>query len=377
MMGCESVRLMPVDAVSEGCYLAKTIYDNNGRVLLRQGVMLTESLIKKIRSIDIYSMYIQDEYSSDIIEDVIKPELRQKAIKAVKDTFQNFEKQILNSARNLSSQKQKDYIKQKQQYFETMGQVAENIVEEILAQKNAIINIVDIKNMDNYTYQHSVNVAILSLVIGMQLQLSRQELHQLCLGALLHDVGKVLLPKEIVQKYENLSPEEFELVKQHASKGYEYLKNSQDIPAASRMIVFQHHERVNGDGYPERRKGEQINNLAKIVAVADSYDKITSDRPPKRGVSPNEAVEYIMASGGRFFDYEIVKAFTRVVIPYPAGTLIRLSNGELAVVEETNPLYPLRPVVKIVKSSGPNRILNKLNLTMELNLVIEGVQYKI
>jgi HD-GYP domain-containing protein (c-di-GMP phosphodiesterase class II) len=371
------MRLVPIDAVSEGSYLAKTIYDNNGRVLLRQGVMLTESLIKKIKSIDIYSMYIQDEYSSDIIEDVIKPELRQKAIKAVKDTFQNFEKQVLDSTRNVSSQKQKDLIKQKQQYFQTMGQVAENIVEEILGQKNAIINIVDIKNMDNYTYQHSVNVAILSLVIGMQLQLSRQELHQLCLGALLHDVGKVLLPREIVQKYENVTPEEFELVKQHASKGYEYLKHSQDIPAASRMIVLQHHERVSGNGYPERRKGEQINNLAKVVAVADSYDKITSDRPSRRGISPNEAVEYIMASGGSLFDYETVKAFTKVVVPYPAGTLIRLSNGELAVVEETNPLYPLRPVVKIVKSSGPSRILNKLNLTMELNLVIEGVQYKI
>lgn len=377
MIGCELMRLVPAEAVPEGSYLAKTIYDNNGRVLLREGIQLTGLLIRRIQSIDIYSIYIQDEYSSSIIEDVIKPELRQKAIKAVKDTFQSLQRKANDSAQRVTLLKQRDLIKEKQQYFQAMGQVAESIVEEILGQKNILINIVDIKNMDNYTYQHSVNVAVLSLIIGMQLQLNRQELCELCMGALLHDIGKVFIPKEIVQKYEKVTPEEFEFVKQHPVKGYEYLKGSNDISSASRMIVLQHHERANGKGYPEYRKSEQINKLAKIVAIADSYDKITSDRPYRRGISPNEAIEYIMASGGSLFDYEVVKAFTNVVVPYPAGTLIRLSSGELAVVEEINPVYPLRPIIKIIKSIVPNRILKLFDLTRELNLVIEGVQYKV
>lgn len=377
MIGSELMRLVPTEAVPEGSYLAKTIYDDNGRVLLREGIKLTGILIRRIQSISIYSIYIQDEYSSNIIEDVIKPELRQKAIKAVKNTFQSLQNRVSNSAQGLTTLKQKNLVKEKQQYFQAMGQVAEDIVEEILGQKNVLINIVDIKNMDNYTYQHSVNVAVLSLIIGMQLQLNRQDLYKLCMGALLHDIGKVFVPKEIVQKYEKVSLEEFEIVKQHPVKGYEYLKDSNDISAASRMIVLQHHERVNGKGYPEQMKNEQINNLAKIVAIADSYDKITSDRPYRRGISPNEAVEYIMASGGTLFDYELVKVFTKVVIPYPEGTLIRLSSGELAVVQENNPLFPLRPIIKVIKSIMPNRILKYFDLTRELNLVIEGVQFKV
>jgi HD-GYP domain-containing protein (c-di-GMP phosphodiesterase class II) len=373
------MRLVPIECVREGSYLAKTIYDNEGRVLLRDGVMLSDVLIRRIKLINIHSLYINDEYSDNVIEDVIKPELRQKAIKTIKDTFVSFDKYTLYTSKNVvNSSRERDFVKEKQKYFQSIGDIAANLLDELLSQKNVLINVVDIKSLDNYTYQHSVNVAVLSLVIGLQLQLNKYELYTLCLGALLHDVGKSFIPKEIIQKYDKLSDSEYKLIMEHSQKGYDYLKGSPDISAPARIIALQHHERINGQGYPEGRKGAEINRLAKIVGIADVYDALTSDRPQRRALSPNEALEFIMASGETLFDYDLVLAFSKAVVPYPEGTLVRLSNGDIAVVIENHPNYPLRPKIKIVKHRNPirSKIVN-VNLMEELGLVIEGVQYEV
>lgn len=371
------MRLVPIECVKEGSYLAKTIYDDEGRVLLREGVKLNEALIRRIKFIKIYSIYIHDEYSDNIIEDIIKPELRQKAVKTIKDTFVSFEKYNLYTSKNKINAKDTDFIKEKQKYFQSIGNIADTILDELLSQKNVLINIVDIKSMDSYTYQHSVNVAILSLVLGLQLQLSKFELYSLCLGALVHDIGKVFIPAEVIKKVDKLSYKEYLVVMEHSQKGYEYLKGSQDITAPARIIALQHHERSDGTGYPEGRKSIDINKLAKIVGLADVYDALTSDRPHRRALSPNEAFEYIMASGGTLFDYDIVLAFSKAVVPYPEGTLVRLTNGDIAVIENNHPNFPLRPEIKIVKSSDISIKNKQIDLMEELGLVIEGVQHDV
>jgi HD-GYP domain-containing protein (c-di-GMP phosphodiesterase class II) len=372
------MRLVPIECVREGSYLAKTIYDNEGRVLLREGVKLNGLLLKRIKHIKIFSIYINDEYSDNIIEEIIKPELRQKAIKTIKDTFVSFEKYNLYTSKGTNSTKDSQFIKEKQKYFLSIGDIATNILEEIFSQKNALINIVDIKNLDSYTYQHSVNVAVLSLILGMQLQLPKSELYSLCLGALLHDIGKVFISNEIIQKYDKLTEREYDLIKEHSLKGYEYLKGSSDIPAPARIIALQHHERINGYGYPEGRKDNDINKLAKIVAIADVYDALTSDRPQRRALSPNESLEYIMASGGTLFDFNMVLAFSKAVVPYSEGTIVRLTNGDIAIVEENHPNYPLRPKLKIIKALDNSTNKNThIDLMEELYLVIDGVQYDV
>jgi HD-GYP domain-containing protein (c-di-GMP phosphodiesterase class II) len=371
------MRLVPIESVREGSYLAKTIYDNDGRVLLREGVLLNEVFIRRIKLIKIFSVYIHDEYSDNVIEDVIKPELRLKAVKTIKDTFISFEKYNLYTSKSSGPSKESDFIKEKQKYFQSIGSIADTILDELLSQKNVLVNVVDIKSMDSYTYQHSVNVAVLALVLGLQLQLSKFELYSLCLGALVHDIGKVFIPKEIIQKFDKLTEKEYSLVMEHSQKGYEYLKGSQDITAPARIIALQHHERINGMGYPEGRKSADINKLAKIVAIADVYDALTSDRPQRRALSPNEALEYIMASGGSLFDYNMVVAFSKAVVPYPEGTLVRITNGDIGVIEENHPNFPLRPRIKIIRSSDNTKRNNQIDLMQELDLVIEGVQYDV
>lgn len=363
------MRLVPIQNVREGNFLAKTIYDNRGMILLREGVKLTKFFIKRVEELGVYSMYINDEYSDAQIDDIIKPELRLKAIKNIKDTFYSFDKF------NISTKKEdKKFILERQIYFRSIGDIVDEIIEELVGKRNVMINMVDIKSLDDYTYQHCVNVAVLSLILGIQMQLSKKKLYDLCLGALIHDIGKVLVPKEILYKKEKLTKEEYDIVKQHTTKGYNFVKDSIDISAPARIIVLQHHEREDGKGYPEGRMGEEINELAKIVSVADVYDALTSDRSYRRAMSPNDAVEYIMANGQTQFNYDIVKVFSRCIVPYPEGTLVKLSNGEIGVVEDVFPNFPLRPKVKIISK---NKCLKNLSIDLreEWKIVINGIEY--
>lgn len=198
------MRLVPVECVREGSFLAKTIFDDNNRVLLREGVKLTQNLIRGIKNIGIYTIYINDEYSESIVEDIVKPELRQKAVKAIKDTFCGLGRSNDNYYSMERSSSKKENINQKHDSFESISDIANEIIEQVLDKKNVLVGLVDIKSLDNYTYQHCVNVAILSLILGIKLELGRTELYNLCMGALVHDIGKILIPKEIIQKKDRL-----------------------------------------------------------------------------------------------------------------------------------------------------------------------------
>ncbi len=378
-LGCDVfMRLIPIELSKPGDYLAKTIFDNDGRVLLREGVMLTEIFLIRIKRLKIYSIYINDKYSDIMIEDVIKPELRQNAIKAIKETFYSFEKYSLHS--NNINFNEKKFSKEKQSYFESIGNIAKDIIDEIISKKNVMINLVDIKSMDNYTYQHSVNVAVISLVLGVQLQLNQNELYTLCMGALIHDIGKVLIPKDLLLKPGPLTDEEFKIMKLHTTKGYDYLKGSLDISAPARIVALQHHEKMNGFGYPDNIKDKSINKFARIVAIADVYDALTSDRPYRKAMSPNDAVEYILAHGDTQFDYDMVKAFSKAVVPYPPGTLVKLSTGDTAVVTAVFPNFALRPEVKIIKSSSDanaHEVDSIVSLVDQLDIVINNIEFTI
>lgn len=367
------MRLVPIECVKEGSFLAKTIFDENERVLLREGVMLTTNLIKRIKLIPIYSVYINDEYSDTVIDDIIKPELRQKCIRTLKDTFSSIDKysSINNDSQN------KNMKNASISGFLSIKDMAEEIMNEILSSKNLMINLVDIKNMDNYTYQHSVNVAVLSLVLATHLGLKKSELLDLCAGALIHDIGKVFIPKEVLNKPAALTSEEFALITEHTVKGYNYLKDSSDVSSVARVITLQHHEKINGKGYPENREGDRINKLAKIIAICDVYDALTSDRPYRRAMLPSDALEYIMAHGGTHFDYEMVKIFSKIIVPYPQGTIVKLSNGDTGVVDEIYANFPLRPKIKIVKSNNSTLINQYIDLTANLSIVIEKIEFEI
>ncbi|QEK11431.1 HD-GYP domain-containing protein [Crassaminicella thermophila] len=368
------MRLIPIGSAKEGMYLAQTLNDKNNRVLLQKGVKLNQNLIGKIKENGIYSIYINDEYSDNEIEDVISPKLRNEAIKTIKDTFDGLDKYFKQRENAI---KVKQLEQEGEKNIQSLNNISKEFVDEILMNNNIVVNLVDIKSIDSYTYQHSVNVAVLSLILGIEMGLNRNELHDLCIGAMLHDIGKAFIPKEILLKKAPLTEEELDIEKDHTKKGYEYLKEKYEIKATTKVIALQHHERVDGSGFPYGYKGDKINKLARIVAIADTYDYLTSDTANKKAVPPNEAIELIMGSAGRYFDFKMVEVFAKKIMPYPEGSLVQLSNGEIGVVQEIQPDFPLRPKVKIVRQNAVSVEMKMIDLMKETNVVIKGILYEI
>lgn len=361
------MRLVPIEYVKPNEIIGKTLYDSSGRILVKAGVVLSQGIISKIKYINILSIYIIDEYSSEEIEDVIKPELRQKAITTIKEAFSNINRLTVADK----------FSKKEAAYFDEIGNMAEDLIENILDNKNVLIPLVDIRSMDNYVYSHSVNVAVISLVLGMALKLSKRQLQYLCIGALLHDVGKSFISKEILMSEDELTCEEISILQQHPLLGYKYLSDAYNLSANSKLIVLQHHERPDGLGYPNKLLNDEINILSKIVSITNAYDSLSAGRPNKKAMFPNDVLEYLMSNAGKAFDYNIVNTFCKIVIPFPNGTLVELSNGDIAVVQETLPGFPLRPTVKVIKSSNADTINTKINLIDNTSIVITNIKYEL
>ncbi|WP_297420390.1 HD-GYP domain-containing protein [Clostridium sp.] len=369
------MRLVPIECVRENSLLGKNIYSSDGRCLLKAGIVLTDIILKRVKEHKIFSLYIIDDYSTAEIEDVIKPELRQKSISIIKETFSDIER--IAYVHKFEKRSIKDYTKQEKKYFKSINKIAEDLLENVLSNKNVLLSLVDIKSMDNYTYAHCVNVAVISIILGISLNLSKKNLTYLCIGALIHDIGKSFIPREILQKPDKLTPEEFEIIKNHSRYGYNFLDSFFTFSSHIKLIVLQHHERYDGLGYPNGSNGNEISYLARIVSIADVYDALTSDRPYKRALCPSDALEYLMSKAGTLFDYDMINVFCKIVIPFPQGTIVSLSNGDVGVVEETLPNFPLRPVVKIVKSERPSKVGSKINLVDNLSIVISHIKYDI
>lgn len=369
------MRLVPIECVRENSLLGKTIYTFDGRCLLKAGVVLTDTLLQKVKEYKIFSLYIIDDYSSAEIEDVIKPELRQKSISVIKQTFTDIER--IASVHDFKKRNPSEYSKQEKDYFASIDKISEELLENVLENKDLLISLVDIKSMDNYTYAHCVNVAVISVILGISLNLSKRNLTYLCAGALVHDIGKAFIPKEVLQKPSRLTPDEFEIIKNHPKCGYDLIGKFFNLSSHIKLIILQHHERFDGLGYPNGVSGTDISYLARIVTIADVYDALTSDRPYKRAMCPSDALEYLMSNAGTLFDYDMINIFCKIVIPFPQGTIVSLSNGDIGVVEETLPNFPLRPTVKIIKSNLPSKIGSKINLIDNISIVISDVKYEI
>lgn len=369
------MRLVPIESVRANSLLGKNIYNSDGQILLRSGVVLTEPILKKVKDLNFFSLYIIDEYSSAEIEDIIKPELRQKSISVIKETFSDIER--IATVHKFEKRLMKDYTKKEHDYFNSINNIAEELLDNILSNKNVLLSLVDIKSMDNYTYAHCVNVAVISLILGISLNLPKSTLTHLCIGALIHDIGKSFIPHDILQKPDKLTQEEFEVMKNHTKYGYNFLGNFFNLSSHSKLIVLQHHERFDGLGYPNKISGTEISYLSRIVSIADVYDALTSDRPYKRAMCPSDALEYLMSNAGTAFDYDMVNVFCKIIVPFPEGTIVSLSNGDIGIVEKTIPNFPLRPIIKIVKSNNSNEIGAKINLIDRLSVVISDVQYEI
>lgn len=344
-----------------GMVLAKNLYGSRSELLLAAGTELTDSLISKLILAGCEGVYIgnvdEDEHE---IKGIISTRLKENTVNAVRSFFKGIERgdAIVTSYS-----------------FSTMAHLLDDIIDEISTDKNAMINMVDLKVFDDYTYYHCVSVAALSIMVGVAAGMNRSGLYKLGMGALLHDLGKIFIPKEILNKEGPLDHDEYELMKKHSQYGSDYLKKQNTLPLESIIAVLTHHERYDGTGYPLGLPHTKQTLEGKIIAICDNYDAMTSDRPYRKAFSPSEAMEHIMGNTGTMFDPKVLEIFLKKIVLYPVGSIVRLSNGKRGMVIENYPHSFMRPKVKIISDNpnDPEEIYDLYNDPKLLNVTILGI----
>ena len=231
----------------------------------------------------------------------------------------------------------------------TTRSITDDLMKAISDNDAIAVDISALKISDEYTFKHSVDVATMAMIVAKKHGLSKQEVYELGISGLLHDVGKSKIPNEILNKAGKLTDDEFMMMKQHSLFGYQILKEKDDLSNSIKLGVLQHHEKMNAKGYPMGVSSEKINLFARIISVADIYDALVTERPYKKPFSPRDAVEMIMSLTEEL-DIDVMRSFLESVILYPVGTDVELSTGERARVIENNSKYVLRPTVIGLKS---------------------------
>jgi len=223
------------------------------------------------------------------------------------------------------------------------------MVESVLRNPDALICFAQLKRKDEYTAMHSLRVSVLSLVFGRQLGMKAEELQILGVGALLHDLGKMKVPSEILNKSDSLTSDELSIVKMHVPWGIEILEKASQVPAGTLEIVRRHHERYDGSGYMDGLKGDTIGTLGMSVGIIDHYDAVTSDRAYRTGISAHAAMKKMYEWRGTLFDPTLIEKFIQCMGIYPIGSIVEMNSGEIGVVAGLNRTQRLKPRVVLVQ----------------------------
>lgn len=355
------LKKIPKIQLKAGMVLGETLYDESDNILLAKGIELRHSYIEKILQLTVETVLISDvsKYFFDepalsgvdpvlnmVNRDMIVSETRQEAESLVKDFMKD-----LSKTQNVAN-------------IDKILIVVNQIIDEILSNDEIAFNLGDLKSVDDYTFEHSVNVCVLSLLTGIMFGLKKVTLVELGIGAILHDIGKILVPQDILGKPGLLDDMEFDTVKRHSRLGYDVLQRIKGIALASAEVALYHHERVDGNGYPNGMSSEEIPFYSKIVAVADVFDALTSDRVYSRHITPYKAVEYIVSMVGAHFDEEIVKRFCRQLGFYYKGLYVKLNTGETAQVMTPN---FSRPVVRVLTDSNGIELRHYYEIDIQKN----------
>jgi putative nucleotidyltransferase with HDIG domain len=240
--------------------------------------------------------------------------------------------------------------------YEKSTPLVEGIIDSVMRNEDALIGMKQLRAFDEYTFTHSINVAVLSTIFGKHLGLSRERLDLLGRAALFHDVGKAKIPSEVLNKPDRLTEAEFAVIKSHPIRGFEVIRALNKAPNDVLAGILEHHEKFNGQGYPGGLSGDGISIFGRIIAVADIYDALTSRRVYKEGMLANQALKVMYGLREKDFAPEFVERFIKCLGIYPVGSLVKLSGGVCAVVIGANITRPLEPVVRIVLDHQLRRI---------------------
>lgn len=338
-----------------GLKVARTIYKPGTNIpWLRVGATLNVSYIQSLLSRGISTVYVQNPFVQVDVPEVVPEVTRRQAVLTLEKAVSN--------------------IQGDPRYVKEVTTVITEMIRLLPDNSDHLWNLASLRSRDNYTFEHSVNTAVIAMMIGKRIHYSEGDLRGLGLGAILHDLGKVFIPLEILNKPGKLDADEWKIMKTHSRQGYDVLSRQWEISYLSSHCALQHHERLDGTGYPRGLKGTEIHEWAVITAVADVFDALTAERAYKKAQPPHEALAYLRAYPGQY-DVRIVDILSSIVAPYQTGSWVRLSDNRIAVVMAQHPDAPRQPSVAIVANALHSRVpIQEIDLrgnTLEISEVLE------
>ncbi|MDA3734263.1 HD-GYP domain-containing protein [Niameybacter massiliensis] len=319
------MRLVNIETLKGGEIIGQDIVTSEGGILLRSQSRFKLAYKNRLLERYIYQIYIDDEISKGIIpNEVIPHNVRMRLNQHLDSQFRKIEKLMTINLNDIAP-------------------ITSSIMNE-LSHKDVILDILDLQHNDDYTYSHCVNVSIIACALAKKMGFNQDDINKIVTGALLHDIGKIIIPKDILNKPGKLTPDELKVMQSHPQLGYDIIKNDAYLSPISKVIILCHHEREDGRGYP-LQKGKDLYVGAKLVAVADVFDALVSTRPYRTGFPISRALSILKQEE---LNESVIGTLEHIVASYPVGCTVRLNNNCVALVEQNFADDLCRPLLRVI-----------------------------
>jgi HD-GYP domain-containing protein (c-di-GMP phosphodiesterase class II) len=362
-------------ALQPGQTLAVPVLNQNGIIMLGAGTRLTEKYIERLLHMKIKEVYVEEDVSAQV---EIEKSNRLNSALIPYDQHMHEQSRLDSKAfveESMSELKTNSTLRRRvsvPMLGDRFFRIYQSIIGELAKVEFIKDSLALMHRKDPSLLEHALNVATLSAIIGFANKYSEKRLYELTAAALLYDIGMVSLPKGLLTKRGKLTVIERKRIENHTIEGYRMLINRTDIPDTAAICALQHHERYDGSGYPYRSKYPDIHEFAEIVAIADIYDALVSERHHRHSYARGNAIEYLLGSGNRVFNLSLVKLFVGHISIYPIGSKVLLNSGQVAVITSVDSSFVQRPIVRIIRESDGSRVTSpyEIDLKVQLEMVI-------
>ncbi|MCO4797847.1 MAG: HD-GYP domain-containing protein [Colwelliaceae bacterium] len=371
----QDTQSITIDQLKAGMYV-KSFSDAENNTIKSEGYISCQESITQLRKANITTLVIVPNRQKQAVNlDKVFSEI--KSTKAIIKASPNRVSTIsldgelkkagklYKNAKSLQSKILEQIKQEKSLPADDIQSTTDSMVDSIFRNQDALTCMSRLQTKDSYLIEHSLNVSILTSVFAKHLGFDKRIIQELTLGAFLHDIGKVLIPKEILNKRTALTQKEHKIMHSHVALGLKLLEETPSISHIAIQMVKEHHERLDGTGYPKQLKGKEISIYGRMIAIIDSYDAMTCERPYKKSVHPINAFKALISESPALYDEELVEKFIQCLGVYPVGTLVKLNSGKLGLISKLNKKKPLHPYVRVFYNTRMNQAIpiKEINLS--------------